>query len=273
GSMNKMFTAVAALQLVEAGKLSLDAPIGTYLKDYPNQDVATKVTLRHLLSHTGGTGDIFGPQYEKNRLALKTLDDYVKLYGGRAPEFEPGSRWRYSNYGFLLAGVLIEKASGMSYYDYVRQKVFKPAGMTHTDSLPETEHVEQRSTGYTKQGGQWVPNTETLPFRGTSAGGGYSTVGDLVKFAQALQSGKLLSKKTLTLATSSQRGKTDGPSYGFGFGVEEDGSFGHGGGAPGMNGDLKIFPKSGYIVAVLANLDPPAAGRLASWFIDRMPER
>ncbi|MDX2149778.1 MAG: serine hydrolase domain-containing protein [Bryobacteraceae bacterium] len=273
GSMNKMFTAVAALQLVEAGKLSLDAPIGTYLKDYPNKDVAAKVTLRHLLSHTGGTGDIFGPEFDKHRLQLKTLDDYVKLYGTRALEFEPGAKWRYSNYGFLLAGVLIEKASGKSYYDYVREKVFKPAGMTRTDSLPETEHVEKRSVGYMKRGGQWLPNTDTLPFRGTSAGGGYSTVGDLVRFAQALESGKLLSKKMLQEATSPQGGKAGGPGYGFGFGSEKGGSYGHGGGAPGMNGDLKVFPKSGYVVAVLANLDPPAAGRLSEWFVNRMPQQ
>ena len=130
GSMNKMFTAVATLQLVQSGKLDLKAPFGNYLTDYPNKDVASKVTIEQLLSHTGGTGDIFGPEFDKNRLELKTLQDYVKLYGNRAPEFEPGSRWQYSNYGFLLLGVLIEKVSGQSYYDYVRDHIFKPAGMT-----------------------------------------------------------------------------------------------------------------------------------------------
>src|SRR6185436_6371614 len=84
GSMNKMFTAVATLQLVQSGKLDLKAPFGNYLTDYPNKDVASKVTIEQLLSHTGGTGDIFGPEFEKNRLDLKTLQDYVKLYGSRA---------------------------------------------------------------------------------------------------------------------------------------------------------------------------------------------
>jgi len=271
GSMNKMFTAVAALQLADAGKLSLDAPIGKYLPDYPNKDVASKVTLRHLLSHTGGTGDIFGPEYDKHRLSLRTLNDYVKLYGNRALEFEPGSQWAYSNYGFILAGVLIEKASGMNYYDYVREKIFKPAGMVHTDSYPEEEKVDKRSTGYMKQGGKWVPNTDTLPWRGTSAGGGYSTVGDLHRFAQALLAGKLIKKETLAQATKKQHTVSDGPDYGFGFQSIAGGGFGHGGGAPGMNGDLRIFPDSGYVVAVLANLDPPAAGRLSGWFTNRMP--
>src|SRR6266481_7465573 len=81
GSMNKMFTAVATLQLVERGKLSLDDTIGKILPDYPNANVASKVKVRHLLSHTGGTGDIFGPEFEAHRLELKTLQDYVKLYG------------------------------------------------------------------------------------------------------------------------------------------------------------------------------------------------
>ena len=90
GSMNKMFTAVATLQLVQKGKLDLKAPFGNYLTDYPNKDVASKVTIEQLLSHTGGTGDIFGPEFDKNRLELKTLQDYVKLYGNRAPEFAAG---------------------------------------------------------------------------------------------------------------------------------------------------------------------------------------
>ena len=102
GSMNKMFTAVATLQLVERGKLSLDDTIGKVLPDYPNTNVASKVKVRHLLSHTGGTGDIFGPKFEAHRLELKTLQDYVKLYGQRDLKFEPGTRWEYSNYGFLL---------------------------------------------------------------------------------------------------------------------------------------------------------------------------
>ncbi len=149
GSMNKMFTAVATLQLVEAGKLALDDPIGKHLPDYPNRELASKVTVRHLLTHTGGTGDIFGPDYDENRLKLRDHSDYVDLYGSRPLAFEPGSRWEYSNYGFVLLGALIEAASGVSYYDYVREHVFRPAGMTSTDSLPESEDVPGRAVGYT----------------------------------------------------------------------------------------------------------------------------
>ena len=126
--MNKMFTAVAILQLVEAGKVRLTAPLGTYLPDYPNRDVATKVTIHQLLTHTGGTGDIFGPDFDAHRNELRTLADYVKLYGKRGPEFEPGSRWAYSNYGFLLLGAVIEKVTGHSYYDYVQRTSTRPPG-------------------------------------------------------------------------------------------------------------------------------------------------
>ncbi len=270
GSMNKMFTAIATLQLVEAGKLALNDPIGKHLTDYPNKDVASKVTVRHLLTHTGGTGDIFGPEFTANRLTLREHGDYVKLYGARGLTHEPGADQQYSNYGFVLLGALIEKVSGMSYYDYVRAKIFQPAGMTLTDSLPETEKVANRSIGYTKfGGGSLAPNTDTLPWRGTAAGGGYSTVGDLLRFAQALESGKLISKTMLAEATKVQ---TEG--YGYGFGIDGEGelkSYGHNGGAPGMNGDLRIFPQLGYVIVSLSNLDPPAASRLADFYALRMP--
>jgi CubicO group peptidase (beta-lactamase class C family) len=278
GSMNKMFTAVAVLQLVQAGKLQLNAPLKTYLPDYPNKDIAEKVTLHHLLTHTGGTGDIFGPEYEKHRLELKTLEDYLALYGARGPDHEPGVRFRYSNYGFVLLGAVIEKVSGRSYYDYVREHVFAPAGMRSTDSLPEEVAVRGRVIGYMKgpSGTPWHPNTDTLPYRGTSAGGGYSTVEDLLRFAVALQAHTLLDDKhTELLITPKPIPNAERP-YGYGIATDDRSGmrcFGHGGGAPGMNGALEICPKEGYVVAVLANLDPPAASHIAEHVLNRLPLR
>ena len=277
GSMNKMFTAVATLQLVKAGKLTLDDPLGKHLVGYSNRDVATKVTVRHLLTHTGGTGDIFGPEYDANRLQLREHRDYVTLYGSRAPRFEPGARFEYSNYGFVLLGAIIEAASGQSYYDYVREHVFGPAGMTSTDSLPESEEVPSRSIGYTRPsfGVPLQPNTDWLPWRGTAAGGGYSTVGDVMRFAEALTSNKLLSPASTELLVTGKVALAPGISYAFGFAdaLDKDGNgwVGHSGGAPGMNGDLRIYPKSGYVVAVLANLDPPAAQRITDYLDPRLP--
>jgi len=276
GSMNKMFTAVATLQLVQAGKLDLKTPFGKYLPDYPNQDLASKVTIEQLLTHTGGTGDIFGPEFASHRLELKSLQDYVNLYGKRGGEFDPGSQWRYSNYGFLLLGVLIEKVSGQSYYDYVRDHIFKPAGMTGTASEPEDQAVSDRSVGYTKAGGNGLqPNTDTLPFRGTSAGGGYSTVEDLFRFATALQTHKLLDAQHTELLTT---GKVDTGRGKYAFGIQDDvfngtRCFGHGGGAPGMNGDVKICPGPGYVIVVLANMDPPAASRISDFVTNRLPTK
>ena len=278
GSMNKMFTAVAVLQLAQAGKIKLTDPIGKYLTDYPNKDLASKVTIHHLLTHTGGTGDFFGPEFDAHRLELRTLQDYVKLYGKRGLAFEPGSRWEYSNYGFLLLGVVIEGVTGKNYYEYVQDYVYKPAGMTSTGSLSEDEVVPERSIGYTKFGGgkTWRPNTDTLPYRGTSAGGGYSTVEDLLRFANALENHTLLDAHYSELLTSGKVDTPNGAKYAYGFmdrNVHGVRSFGHGGGAPGMNGDLEIYPESGYVIAVLANMDPPAAQRIADFIANRLPEK
>ena len=268
GSMNKMFTGTAILQLVQAGKITLTDPLGKYLTDYPNTEVARKVTIHHLLTHTGGTGDIFGPEFAARRLELRTLDDYVKLYGRRDPLYEPGSRWQYSNYGMLLLGVIVEKVSGKSYYDYVADHIFTPAGMTRSGSEPENVAVEGRSVGYMGTPGRWAPNDNTLPYRGTSAGGGYSTVNDLMKFAAALMANKLLDARHTELLITGKEKTPGGGMYAYGFDdarVNGAGSVGHGGGAPGMNGMLSIYPKTGYVVAVLSNLNPPAAQRVADF--------
>ena len=273
GSMNKMFTAVATLQLAEAGKLKLDDPIGAHLADYPNKEVAANVTVRHLLTHTGGTGDIFGPEFEEHRLQLREHRDYLKLYGRRGLTQEPGARFEYSNYGFVLLGALIEQVTGGSYDDYVRDHVFRRAGMRSTGARPESVDVPDRAVGYLRAspGSDWAPNTDTLPWRGTAAGGGYSTVGDMLRFAQALDSGRLISEATLAEATRPHQ-----QQYGYGFDVQGQGrlrSYGHGGGAPGMNGELRIFPQLGYVVVSLSNLDPPAASELVEFFTLRMPDQ
>ena len=279
GSMNKMFTATGVLQLVQAGKVRLNDPLGKYITDYPNPEVAAKVTIHQLLTHTGGTGDFFGPEFDAHRLELRSLNDYVTLFGRRGLEFEPGSRWAYSNYGMLLAGVVIERVSGQSYYDYVAEHIYKPAGMTLTGSQPENETVTGRAAGYMRpQGrGNWTPNTDTLPYRGTSAGGRYSTVGDLLRFAQALMAHNLLNAENTSLLITGKVDAGNGAMYAYGFedAREKDGSgwVGHSGGAPGMNGDLRIFPKSGYVVAVLSNLDPPAASEISGFVSVRIPKQ
>jgi D-alanyl-D-alanine carboxypeptidase len=276
GSMNKMFTAVAVLQLAQAGKIKLTDPLGKYVTDYPNRELASTVTIHHLLTHTGGTGDIFGPDFSRHRLDLKMHNDYVRLYGTRPVAFEPGSRWAYSNYGMVLLGVVIERVTGKSYYEYVAENIYRPAGMTRTGSEPEEVEVADRSIGYRRVGGgDWQRNTNTLPYRGMAAGGGYSTVGDMMRFAAALMSHRLLNKEYTSLLITGKVASRGSQMYAYGFqdartnGV---GSVGHGGGAPGMNGDLKIYPRTGYVVAVLSNFDPPAATEVSSFIDARLPK-
>ncbi|WP_343674680.1 serine hydrolase domain-containing protein [Chitinophaga sp.] len=274
GSMNKMFTAVAVLQLIEKGEISLDGKISDYLKDYPNKNMG-QVTVRRLLSHTGGTGDIFGPGFDANRANLKDNADYLRLYGSREPD--PTNGFSYSNYGFVLLGEIISAVSHMSYYEYIDKFVFGPAQMNSTGELPENVDLPGRAPGYMRVKGKWERNDSTLPYRGMAAGGGYTTVDDMLKFVHALQAGRLVSKAMLDMAM--QPNFHDAPSgYGYGLGFELYGdkqlvSFGHEGGADGMNGELRVFPKLNRVIVVLSNLDPPAAHRLVDYYSLRMPAK
>jgi CubicO group peptidase (beta-lactamase class C family) len=270
-SVNKMFTAVAILQLQESGKLSLDDAVATYLPDYPAPQHLRGVTLRQLLSHTSGLGDIFGEKADAHAGSLKTLGDYWAVFADEPPAFTPGSKDQYSNYGFILLGTVIEAVSGQSYYDYVEAHIFRVAGMTATGSAPESSRVPGLAKAYTKVDGQWRHETASLPWRGTSAGGGYSTVGDLLKFGEALRSGTLVSPATLAAATSPQNHKA---WYGYGFMVRGQGKervYGHEGGAQGANAVFYILPEQGVVLVGLANVDPDAMGNMVNYVANRLP--
>ena len=274
GSMGKMFTAVAIMQLVEKGKIDLEAPIGRYLINYPNQDIATQVTVANLLSHTGGTGDIFGPDFDRRKASLRSTKDYVDLYGSRAPEFVPGSRQSYSNYGFILLGRIVEQVSGLRYDDYIQRNIFKPVGMASTGNRPESEVLPHRAVTYTGSGARLKSADDTLPLNGTAAGGGYATIGDFNRFVRGLTSHRLLRRQTLQKLIDGGVKAADGQFAGFDFGgtMADAGRFiGHGGGAPGMSGSLQHFLNSGVTVIVLANRDPGAAESIAMFAAHRLP--
>jgi CubicO group peptidase (beta-lactamase class C family) len=278
-SVNKMFTAVALLQLAERGKIRLDDTVGDYLRDYPNKQVATEVTVRQLLNHTGGAGGIWGPEYEAHRLELRTLEDYERLNGSRDPDFPPGSKFAYSNYGYILLGLIVEAVSGQSYYDYVQQRIFRVAGMNATGSEPEDVVVPGRATGYSKRlgnSGDWQSTSGTLPYRGTSAGGGYSTASDLLRFAVALSGHKLLSKRwTEILTTATVDMEWPGFRYACGFmETSLDGVrwIGHDGGSEGEKAEFWLAPKTDDVIIVLSNIDPPSAGTVAQWIAPRIPK-
>jgi CubicO group peptidase (beta-lactamase class C family) len=274
GSMNKMFTSVAIAQLAEQGKLSYTDTLAKLLPDYPNKEIASKITVHQLLTHTSGLGSYFNDKFmETSKDRFRTVQDYFPLIVNEPLKFEPGTRWEYSNSGFIILGAIIEKVSGQNYFDYVREHIYKPAGMLNTDAYEMDSDTPNMATGYTKMGPQG-PSPDGLrrtnlflhSFKGGPAGGGFSTVEDLLRFATALGEHKLLSQKYTDLITTGKVDTPGGAKYAYGF---EDESlnghrrFGHGGGFPGINSELRIYPDLGYTVAVMANYDPPAASRIS----------
>lgn len=276
GSMNKMFTSVAIAQLVDAGKLKFTDTLATVLPDYPNKEVAQKVTVHQLLTHTSGLADVFNDKFRQTKDNLHNLQHYLQLFVSEPLEFQPGVQMRYSNAGFIVLGLIVEKLSGESYYDYVQHHIYEKAAMTASGDVPKSERREDVAVGYLKREGKLEPNWPTLPAIGSSAGGGDSTVGDLVKFATALRTNKLCSAATTDTITT---GKVDpGPGFPgkYAYGFDDSRArghrvVGHGGGAPGMNGVLNILWDEGYTVVALANLDPHAAEDVARYIVDRLP--
>ena len=253
-SQGKMFTAVAVLQLVEEGKLKLDDPLNKYLPNYPNREMS-KATIRQLLTHSGGTGGIglLGPDDSANRKRIRTIDGIIELNGNRAPEFDPGSRMEYSNYGFVLLGAVIEAVSGKDYYDFVTERILVPAKMMDT-GWPALDELENIAVPYTTSKDDYLVSAiETLPWRGSPAGGGVSTVADELRFIDALKTGKLVSQSLLDEATKPQK-----EWYGFGFVTGYAGNhplWGHGGDAPGTGTVLYVFPEDNITIACLGNRD------------------
>jgi len=250
GSINKNFTRAAIHILERQGKLSLGDTIEKFLPDYPNRDAARKVTIRHLLDMASGIGDFFGRRYDATpKDKIRTLQDYLPLFAEQPLEFEPGAGNRYSNGGYVVLGLIIEKASGLDYYTFVKENIFKPCGMWNTDSCARDESVPNLAKGYTQDGtakGGRIQNLATLPGRGSSAGGGYSTAEDMLAYVLALKDKKVFL-----------------PDIAGGLGIA--------GGAPGINSAVEWDPRSGYIVIVLGNLDPPAAVKTARRIVGWLP--
>lgn len=265
GSINKIFTKIAICQLAEQGKLSFDEAIGKHLPDYPNPQAAEKVTILHLLNMSSGLGDFFNERFAnlpKDR--LRTIKDYLPLFASDPLAFEPGTRRQYSNGGYIVLGAIIEAVSGEDYFDYVRAHIFKPAGMENTDSYEADAMVPNLATGYTLRAGgsgERRSNVYTKPARGSSAGGGYSTAEDLLKFTLALQNLKLLGAEyTQWLLAGNDSAPPAGAQKS--TALISAGNLGIAGGAPGINAILDMDVASGYTFIVLSNYDPPSAEKV-----------
>ncbi|MBI2760694.1 MAG: beta-lactamase family protein [Chloroflexi bacterium] len=273
GSINKSFTAVAVAQLAQQGLLSFDDPLSRHLPGY-RRDVADRVTLHHLLTHTSGMGDIFGRRFEAVRDQLRTVQDYRALVQDQPLQFEPGSRWSYSNAGFVVLGAVIETVSGEDYYDYVLGHIFAPAGMGRSDSYPRDAAVPDRAIGYTHDGPDGLsldtqPNSFALPYRGNPSGGGYTTAPDLLRFDRALRGHLLLSPEYTDIITTDKVSTALGSGNRYAYGFGDDRVNGarivwHNGGAPGVSAWLDMYFDLGYTAAILSNYDM-AAMPVASW--------
>ncbi len=274
GSMNKMFTAVAVAQLAEKGRLAFTDLVAKHLPDYPNKAVAEKVTLHHLLTHTSGVGDYFNDKYMQSaKDRFRTVQDFFPLFVNKPLEFEPGARFRYSNAGFMILGAVIEKVSGQSYFDYVRDHIYTPAGMADTDAYEMDQDTPNLATGYRRINLYGQPevgpprnNLFLHVFKGGPAGGGYSTAEDLIRFAQALRGHRLLGPELTELVMAGKVESRPEEKYAYGFfeeAVNGQRVVGHSGGFPGISSQLDIYPGLGYDVAVMSNYDPPAATHVA----------
>lgn len=258
GSMNKMFTGVAIAQLVEKGKLSYEDLLGKYLgRDWITSETAEKVKIKHLLCHTSGLGSYFNEQYmNSSKKLFRAVDDFKVLVADDRPKFEPGTSWSYSNTGMFLLGAVIEKVTEISYHDYIRQNVTGPAGMVNTDTYEMDEPVPNLAIGYHREGNKWKNNLYDHVIKGGPAGGGFSTVEDLLKFDVSLRSGKLISRESFDLITSAKP-ELNSSGYGYGFRIRNSGNnriVGHSGGFLGINSYLSMFLDSGYTVAVMSNI-------------------
>jgi len=266
-SINKMFTAVAVAQLCEQGKMSYNDLIGKYLdSDWISPKISNKVQVKHLLSHTSGIGISKGDDnlvYLEKYISKKfrRIDDYKIMTQGAFLKSDPGKESSYSNIGFHLLGAIIEKVSGESYYDYVQAHIFDVAGMKETGFDEFDRLAPNTARGYVKEQNNgkisWRSNESDCNWKGTPAGGAYSTVGDLLKFEQALKKNSLVSKETRDLLFAPKK-ELGARSYGYGFSVrqfEDQLKVGHTGGYTGINNHFSMYLNNGYTVIILCNID------------------
>lgn len=260
GSINKMFTAIAALQLIEEGKLKFDDKLVNFVDNswLPSGEV-DKITIRHLLTHTSGLGNFFNEKFNKsNKELYRNFVHYKPLIANTPLMFSPGVRNRYSNSGMLMLGLVIQNVSGMSYYHYVQKNIYDRANMANSGSFELDSSTPNLATGYLRRmhSDDWVSSTYTRAVKGSPAGGGFSTVRDLYYFATALTNYKLLSKELTEQAYSEKTEYNSAFWYGYGFSVGGEPNnriVGHGGAYLGVDARIDIHLDKGYVVVILAN--------------------
>lgn len=267
GSINKMFTAVAIAQLAQAGKLAFSDKVAQHLPDYPNKAVAEKVSIHQLLTHTAGLGNYFQAYFKHPaKDQLRSVSDFVELFVNDSLAFEPGEKWSYSNAGFILLGAIIEAITGSTYFNFVYNNIYKVAEMHNTDCYEMDKPIPNLAIGYTKLklghktlSNEWRNNLYLHVVKGGPAGGGFSTVEDLFRFAQALRHHQLLDAeytKILTTGKVALNPNSTHEKYAYGFfdhAYKGARIVSHHGQFQGIAANLDIFPESGYTTVILLN--------------------
>lgn len=261
GSLTKQFTAAAILLLEQRGKLKIDDPVKKYMPDAPA--AWDKVTIFNLLTHTSGIPSFTSfPDYHSTEATPTTPEKLVERFRDKPLEFQPGEKWNYSNSGYVLLGYLIEKISGQSYKDFLQENFFKPLGMNDSGYDSNSAIIVHRAEGYTPSASKPMHAgyiDMSIPF---SAGGLYSTTGDLLRWEQGLFGGKVLSQESLKKMTTPFKN-----DYAFGLGVLKANGhtiIEHNGGIEGFNAHMSYCPDDSVTVVVLANLNGNVPSELAT---------
>ena len=258
GSITKQFTAVAILQLIEAGKITLNDPVTKFFPDYP--ETGKTVTIEHLLTHTSGIPSYTGkPGFVASANKDISVSGMVDSFKNDALEFEPGSTFRYNNSGYFLLGAIIEKVSGETYANYVAKHIFTPLGMNNTAHEGHERSQQARAQGYSQRTDSFEPSMKISMTQPYAAGSLTSTVDDLAKWDAAISAGKLLKADSWKRAFTSYKLKNgQDTNYAYGWGVgefEKQPMISHGGGIPGFSTFALRLPKDKVFVAVLNNAD------------------
>ncbi len=266
GSMNKLFTGLAIGQLVEQGKLSYDDPLSKFLPDFPDAKSAQRIRIKHLLSHTSGLLPGFTSKAYYNALdRLTTVQALVEASDRDKPKFEPGTKWAYSNTGFVLLGRVIELVSGEDYYAYMQKHVFAPAGMTntsfpvlHRDGVARVPMAYPYEVEFNGERLHYVNKLGVDFRRGGPSGVGVASAMDLIALTKALHAGRIVAPETLRLH-SSPKPELSAPNYGYGFAVgmrraNNRPLVGHGGNAYGQCTEFGTLTGTPYTIVVLSNL-------------------
>lgn len=264
GSVTKQFTAAAILHLQEEGKLSIDDPLSKYFPKYPGGE---KISLRRLLTHTSGLHNYTDhPDFYARVTKPVTPADLVAWFQNDPPDFAPGEQFAYSNTNYILLGQIVEKASGVSYCDYLQKQFFDPLGMRDTGVWQNATPPGHAAKGYSFANGKLQPALEWDMSWAGGAGGLYSTAGDLWRWTEALHGGRVISPASLrTMLTEVTVPKKETLiRYGMGLYHSEIGWLpvtGHNGGLQGYLCRVMWFPDQKVTAVVLSNAEPPQPGK------------